>query len=174
MTIAGQKVVLRPVEEGDVDALVDIFAEPAVVPWWPGFDRARIEDDLLHEDDPDTSVYVIEVEGVVAGIIECYEEPEPEYKAAGIDIAVGTRWHGTGVALDALHALAKDLIERRGHHHLTIDPATGNGRAIACYTKLGFKPVGRLRQNERGGDDTFHDALLMDMLAGELSPPATP
>jgi aminoglycoside 6'-N-acetyltransferase len=174
LTITGNKVVLRDVTTNDVDALVEIFAEPAVTPWWVGFDRQRIETDFLHDDDEDTSVYVIEVDGEVAGIIECYEEAEPEYKAASIDIAVGTRWHGKGVALDALHTLARDLTERRGHHHLTIDPAVENTRAIAAYKKLGFKPVGVLRQNERGADGTFHDALLMDLLAAELSPPATP
>jgi aminoglycoside 6'-N-acetyltransferase len=33
---------------------------------------------------------------------------------------------------------------------------------------VGFKPVGVMRRYERGQDGTFHDGLLMDMLAGEL------
>lgn len=166
--LRGDLVVLRPVSSDDVDALCEIFAEPEVSQWWCHYDRARIEKEMLGEDDPATTVYAVQVGQDVAGIVQCWEEPEPEYRAAGIDIAIGTAWHGCGVAVDAIRTLARDLIDRHGHHHLTIDPAAANARAIACYTKLGFQPVGVLRQNERGPDGTFHDTLLMDLLAGEL------
>ena len=56
----------------------------------------------------------------------------------------------------------------RGHHRITIDPAAANSRAIRCYTGVGFRPVGVMRQYERGGDGRFHDGLLMDLLRGEL------
>ena len=166
--LTGARVVLRSPHPDDVEPLVAIFAEPEVARWWPGFDRSRIESEVVLDDDPASSVYVVDVAGQVAGIVQCYEEPDPEYRSAGIDISLGTRWHGRGIAVDAIRCLARDLFERRGHHHLTIDPAAANGRAIACYTKVGFRPVGVLRQNERGGDGTFHDTLLMDMVAGEL------
>ncbi|MEO7555222.1 MAG: GNAT family protein, partial [Acidimicrobiales bacterium] len=56
-----------------------------------------------------------------------------------------------------------------GHHHLTIDPAAANERAIACYRKVGFRRVGILRANERDEDGVFRDTLLMDLVAGELT-----
>jgi aminoglycoside 6'-N-acetyltransferase len=152
----------------DVDELTRLFNEPAIARWWCGYDRDRVERELLPDDDAATTVYVVEVDAQVAGVIQSYEETDPEYRRAGIDIAIRTRWHGTGVAVDALRTLARDLFERRGHHHLTIDPAAANARAIACYRKVGFRPVGILRQNERGVDGTFHDTLLMDLLVGEL------
>ena len=40
--------------------------------------------------------------------------------------------------------------------------------AIRCYAKVGFRPVGVLRRYERGLDGTWHDGLLMDLLADEL------
>jgi aminoglycoside 6'-N-acetyltransferase len=167
--LTGSKVRLRPITTDDVDTLTRLFGEPEVAPRWPDYDRERIEREYLNErGDDDTTAYVIEIDNEVAGLIQCYEEPDPEYRSASIDIAVSTKWHGTGVAVDALRTLARDLIERRGHHHLTIDPAADNARAIACYSKVGFRPVGVLRQNERGADGTFHDALMMDMLADEL------
>ena len=54
------------------------------------------------------------------------------------------------------------------HHRLVIDPATDDVAAIRCYTKVGFRPVGVMRQYERGPDGTGHDGLLMEMLAEEL------
>ena len=57
------------------------------------------------------------------------------------------------------------LFRHRGHHRLTIDPAAANDRAIRCYAKVGFRPVGVMRAYERGLDGRFHDGLLMDMLA---------
>ena len=68
-----------------------------------------------------------------------------------------------------MRTLARHLIEDRGHHHLTIDPAAANTRAITAYSKLGFQLVGILRQNERGSDGTFHDTLLMDLVKGRAA-----
>jgi aminoglycoside 6'-N-acetyltransferase len=50
-----------------------------------------------------------------------------------------------------------------------IDPAASNERAIKAYERVGFKPVGVMRSYERGPDGTFHDGLLMDLLAEELA-----
>jgi len=166
--LVGAHVRLRAGQPADLDALEAIFATPEVSTWWVAYDRARVEAEVLHSDEPNETVYVIDVDGDVAGIVQSYEEPEVEYRSAGIDIAVGPRWHGTGVALDAIRTLARHLLDDKGHHHLTIDPAAANERAIAAYAKLGFRPVGILRQNERGPDGTFHDTLLMDLVAGEL------
>ena len=167
--IKGSLIVLRPVTADDIDDLERLFAEPAVARWWVDFDRARIERETLDNDDPNDSIYVVEVDGELAGMIQCYEEPDEEYRRASIDIGIATRWHGRGIAVDAMRTLARDLIERHGHHHLTIDPAAENGRTIACYTKVGFKPVGILRQNGKPADGTFHDSLLMVFVAGELT-----
>jgi aminoglycoside 6'-N-acetyltransferase len=61
----------------------------------------------------------------------------------------------------------RHLIEDRGHHRLTIDPAAANERAIRCYAGVGFRPVGVLRQYERDDDGGWHDGLLMDLLAAD-------
>ena len=49
-----------------------------------------------------------------------------------------------------------------------IDPAADNQAAIRCYSKVGFRPVGVMRNYERGMDGTWHDGLLMDLIADEL------
>ena len=165
--LEGDRVVLRTARTSDVDDLEVIFAEPDVALWWPRFDRAKIEKEVLHPDE-DTTVYTVAVDGEVAGVIQSWEEDDPDYRHAGMDIALATRWHGAGVAVDALRTLARHLVQTEGHHRLVIDPAVENRRAIACYRKVGFQPVGVMRCYERGADGTFHDSLLMDMLATEL------
>jgi aminoglycoside 6'-N-acetyltransferase len=49
-----------------------------------------------------------------------------------------------------------------------IDPAADNAAAIRCYSKVEFRPVGIMRRYERSSDGTWHDGLLMDLLAEEL------
>jgi aminoglycoside 6'-N-acetyltransferase len=98
--LRGERVVLRAVTTGDVDALLAVLTEPAVKPWWHGYDRERVAREMLHGDDPAETVYVIDVDGDVAGVIQSSEETEPDSRRAGIDIALGSRWHGTGVAVE--------------------------------------------------------------------------
>jgi len=83
------------------------------------------------------------------------------------------RWWGDGrdIGTEAVALLARYLIEQRGHHRLTIDPAAANHSAIRCYQKVGFRPVGVLREYERGPGGTFHGGLLMDLLRGEITRP---
>ena len=114
------------------------------------------------------SHFLIQVDGETIGIVQSYEESDPMYHHAGIDIAIRSSWQRKGLGPDAIRTLARHLIDERGHHRLTIDPAAHNTGAIKAYERVGFRPVGRLRQYERGPDGTWHDGLLMDMLADEL------
>jgi aminoglycoside 6'-N-acetyltransferase len=170
-TLAGQRARLRPGDQRDVAALCAILAEPAVARWWGEPESAgQVETKLLGEDP--SVLLVIEVDGEVAGGIEYCEETEPMYRHASIDIYLGDRSQGRGIGTEAVGLLARFLCGERGHHRLTIDPATANRRAIRCYEKVGFRRVGVMRQYERGPDGRFHDGLLMDLLRDELSPGA--
>lgn len=169
MTITGQLVRLRPATADDAAPFRQILSHPSVARWWGKPDAEQLREVL----DPDegTSSFAVEVDGSVVGLIECSEESDPMYRHAGIDIAVHPDWHGRGIGTDAIRTLARYLIHDRGHHRLTIDPAAHNEAAIRVYRRVGFRPVGVMRQYERGPDGTWHDGLLMDMLADELTVP---
>jgi aminoglycoside 6'-N-acetyltransferase len=164
----GSTVRLRPVTPDDVAALRAILLDPSVARWWgmprPGVDVAL---DWLRPDD-DSIHWIIEVDGVVAGSIQASEESDPDYRHAGIDLFLGPEHQGRGLGRLAIRLVAGWLIDVRGHHRLTIDPSAANARAIAVYGALGFRPVGIMRSYERGPDGTFHDGLLMDLLAEDL------
>jgi aminoglycoside 6'-N-acetyltransferase len=166
-TLTGSAVILRPAGAADVPELARIRATPQVRRWWRGPDDlvADITADLA---DPENTVFAIEFEGRVVGGIQYAEETEPDYRHAGIDIYLDPEVHGQGLGSDAVRTLARYLIVDCGHHRLTIDPAADNAAAIGAYAKVGFRPVGVMRQYERGGDGTWHDGLLMDLLADEL------
>jgi aminoglycoside 6'-N-acetyltransferase len=168
--LTGPRLVLRPPTPDDAAALTAILQEPEVARWWPRFDRERVLTELI-SDRPDEEPFVIEEGGRVVGYIQTAEETEPDFRHAGIDLFLSTAAQGRGLGPEAIRVLATDLIDRRGHHRLIIDPVAHNVRAIAAYTRVGFRPVGRMRQYQRMADDTWADAILMDMLAEELVRP---
>jgi aminoglycoside 6'-N-acetyltransferase len=167
MELRGRHVRLRSVSPDDTAVLAAILAEPAVAAWWGVFDAERVARDLI-AGDPDEEGFAIELDGRVVGYIQAVEEIEPDFRHAGIDLFLATDVHGRGLGPDAIRALAAHLIDDRGHHRITIDPAADNVRAIAAYAKVGFRPVGVLRRYQRMPDGRWVDALLMDLLADEL------
>ena len=163
--LRGDRVTLRHAVPADRAGLREILAEPSVARWWGTDSAAAAADDVL--DETGHTAFVIEVDGRVAGAILCSEEEEPDYRHASIDIFLATAEQGRGFGPDALRTLLRWVFTVRGHHRVTIDPALANVRAIATYRKVGFRPVGVMRRYERGRDGTWHDGLLMEMLAGD-------
>jgi len=101
-------------------------------------------------------------------MIQYWEESEPKYRHAAIDLFIDPALHGKGVGTQAVRQIVRMLIAELGHHRITIDPATENVAAVRSYTKAGFKPVGVMRQHERDSDGRgWHDSLLMELLASE-------
>ena len=162
--LRGDRVTLRPVRDDDAGALLALLTEPSVARWWHRWDEARVRRDLLEQEEE--HVLVVEVGGEPAGLLLVYEEPD-EYRHAALDVTLAGAHQGSGLGPEALRLVIRHLIEQ-GHHRFTIDPALANERAIRAYAKLGFQPVGVMRAYELGADGTWHDGLLMDLLADEL------
>jgi aminoglycoside 6'-N-acetyltransferase len=165
VVLRGKRVQLRPGRPEDADRLFQIRNEPEVVRWWGNVDiEEEISEEFIGADD----AFVIEADGEVVGAIQYREENEPMYRHAGMDIFITTSRHGQGLGTEAIRVLARYLFEERGHHRLTIDPATGNTAAIRAYERVGFRRVGIMRKYERGPDSVWHDGLLMDLLQEEF------
>lgn len=167
-TLTGPRVRLRRLEPGDRDALRAILAQPEVARWWGSPSADAAVDEWLSEDDGESVGFAILVDGAVVGSIQYAEEDDPEFHHAGIDLFLDRDVHGQGLGPEAIRVLARYLLDERGHHRLTIDPASENERAIRAYARVGFRPVGILRQYWRAADGTWRDGLLMDLLADEL------
>ena len=166
-TLRGERLMLRPGSAADAATLHRIRGEQSVAKWWGTPDpEAKIAAELRGESDD--VLFIIDVDGEVAGSIQYSEENEPDYRHAGVDVYLSERFHGRGLGRAAVALLAAYLIDERGHHRLTIDPAAENRRAIRSYQSLGFQPVGVMRRYERAADGSWRDGLLMDLLAEEL------
>jgi aminoglycoside 6'-N-acetyltransferase len=155
-------IVVRPLAPGDESELRRIRGTPEVVRWWD------VPEEGFPWEEPDATRLTIEVNGAVVGLIQFSEEPDPKYRHAGIDLFLDPALHGRGVGTEAVRRVVHILFDERGHHRITIDPATTNVAAVRAYEKVGFKAVGVMRRYERDvGGGGWHDGLLMELLADQ-------
>jgi aminoglycoside 6'-N-acetyltransferase len=173
--LEGPRTVLVRLAPEHAEPLRAIRAQPEVARWWHDDEAFPLHDE------PDAIRYTVLCRDPAAsdgvdprprGMVQFAEEDTPEYRHAGIDIFLDPALHGRGFGREVVGVVAAYLVDVLGHHRLTIDPAATNAQAIACYTAVGFRPVGVMREYELGPDGTFHDGLLMDLLAAELRRPA--
>lgn len=168
--LRGERAVLVPVAPEHVEELRRILHTPEVQVRWGDEDK----DPQWPFDDPQTVRYAVMLDGAVRGLVQYWEETEPMYRHASVDIFLDPAVHNRGVGRDAVGTVVRHLVHQCGHHRLTIDPAADNHAAIRCYSAVGFKPVGVMRRSERGADGRgWHDGLLMDLLAEDLPPAAS-
>ena len=164
--LRGDRVRLRHLTESDVARVVEILTEPEVARWWGRYDADRVRRE--HVEDPDSENFAIEVDGALVGLLLVAEENEPDYRHAALDITLASDHQNQGLGREALRVVIDHLARDRGHHRFTIDPDVVNERAIRCYAAVGFRPVGVMRRYGRASDGTWHDGLLMDLLADDL------
>jgi RimJ/RimL family protein N-acetyltransferase len=159
-------VILRLVADDDATELRRILETAEVRRWWD------VAPDDFPWDDPEATRLTIWVDDAIAGLIQFGEETEPKYRHASVDLFLDPRLHGRGIGTEVVRRVIAHLIEDRGHHRITIDPAVDNHAAIRSYEKAGFRAVGVMRAYERdveGGG--WHDGLLMEVLAADRPSP---
>lgn len=169
LDLVGRRVRLRSTVSDDAVALIAIRRTDEVSRRWRGEDLEReFAEDLAGDD---ATQLTIVVDGQAVGMIQFAEETDEDYRHASIDIFVDPAVHRLGYASDAIRTLTDHLFDGRGHHRLTIDPAADNLAAIACYSSVGFEPVGVMRRYERQADGKWADGLLMEMLDSDRPAP---
>jgi aminoglycoside 6'-N-acetyltransferase len=147
---------LLPLAPEHAAGLRRIHLTPEVSRWWGAMDPK------FPDDEPESTRLTILVDGAVAGLVQFGEESEPDFRRAWIDIFVDPALHGRGVGTEAVRRVMRLLIDERGHHRITIDPALENGAAIRSYIKAGFRPVGVCHSAWRNPDGEWRDELYME------------
>ena len=133
----------------------------------------------LQDSPPDADEQVIEVGGVVVGLVNRSEE-EPEgggWWDLGILIYDPAYWSG-GVGTRALALWVQDTLDWTDAHTLTVTTWGGNERMLRAARRLGFRECMRVREARVVGGRRY-DSVRLDLLrrewggAPDLSAPNT-
>jgi aminoglycoside 6'-N-acetyltransferase len=150
---------LQRLDVAHVAALRRLHAQPGVSRWWGPMERD------FPFDEAESTRFAIVVDGEVAGLVQYGEERWEDNRHAWIDIFVGDDFAGRGIGTEVVRRTARMLVEARGHHRITIDPAIDNRAAVRCYEKAGFKRVGTLtRAYREPWSGEWRDELLMELV----------
>jgi aminoglycoside 6'-N-acetyltransferase len=153
------QIDLEPLDVAHVRPLRELHRQPGVIRWW-----GPMEDDFPF-DEAESIRFAVVADGDVVGLIQYGEEKCPDYRHAWIDIFIGDEHAGRGIGTEAVRRVARMLIEERGHHRITIDPAADNEAAIRSYEKAGFRRVGvQTRAYLKTATGEWRDELLMELL----------
>jgi aminoglycoside 6'-N-acetyltransferase len=153
---------LVPVAAEHRERLEQLRQEPGVMRWWQ-----EPRDGWL-DDEPDMHRRTVLLDDAVIGYVQWYEESDPMYRHASVDLFLDPAVRGRGLGTEVVRTVCAHLVDERGFHRLTIDPEVENEVAIACYRKAGFRPIGVARGYQRDRSGVWKDGLLMDLLADEL------
>jgi aminoglycoside 6'-N-acetyltransferase len=134
--VFGDRTVLRPVEEADVDLLLRWHADPEVLRFWDGetFTHATMLVELARDD---VTPYLVLVEGEPVGYLQVWGE-QPE---GGLDMFLAPDARGRGLGADAARAMARHLRDNRGWTRVTVDPYAWNDAALRAWRNAGFVEV---------------------------------
>jgi aminoglycoside 6'-N-acetyltransferase len=154
-----EQIDLEPFDARHVKALRALHQQPGVSKWW-----GPMEPEFPFEE-PESTRFAIVVDGSVAGLVQHGEEKWPANRHAWIDIFVGDDYAGRGIGTEVMRRTIRMLIDERGHHRITIDPAVENEPAIRCYEKAGFRRIGILERSYREAwSGEWRDELLMELV----------
>jgi aminoglycoside 6'-N-acetyltransferase len=157
-TLHGDRLALMPVRLEHAELLRLLRRTPEVGRWWE-----PPPDGWPLAPEPDLHKLTVIVDGEVAGYVQFWEDPDPSSRHADVDIFLGPDAQGRGLGTEAMRLVLSHLIAERGHHRVTLGTSVDNARAIRCYEKVGFRPVGVMRKAARSHlTGEWEDELLME------------
>ena len=152
-----KRLLLRPFEPGDRDALFAVYSHPEAMKYWstpPHKDpqeTARMIDASLGGDPAKHLELAIELGGKVIGKAGLWQIPEIGY------ILHPDYWR-QGIATEALTALIDHGFSAFGLQKITADVDPDNLASIRSLTKLGFHETGR-EKNTIEIDGVWYDSI---------------
>lgn len=110
--------------------------------------------------------YVIEQAGRLTGALRLHSIDAHDRRASLAIALLDPAMLGRGIGTRAMSILLDHAFGAMNLHRITIRVIDYNARAIAAYTKLGFRVEGREREAAQVGD-VRHDDIIMGLLAPE-------
>jgi Acetyltransferase (GNAT) domain len=98
MVLTGDRVTLRIAEQADLGTVFAIMTSPGVPEWWHVTTVGQCQQLL----DEQCTNLIVERDGTPIGFLQLYEEEEPEYRHASVDVALHGDWLHQGLGTDAV------------------------------------------------------------------------
>jgi RimJ/RimL family protein N-acetyltransferase len=191
-TLDGDKVVLRPFNDGDLPAIRVALLDPeARILTGSVHDEAQAhapesasasadEEKLLidwystRNDQPDR----LDLAVVDKATGKCVGEAvlnqwDPGNESCNFRILIGPEGRDRGLGTEATRLIVGYGFEHLGLHRISLEVYAFNPRARRAYEKVGFRAEGVLRESLRYNGE-WHDATLMSILAPEWDPGTRP
>lgn len=144
MRLQGPRITIRPMEKGDLDAMMRW--RPSVDPLYQPFDfprRSRTEHVQWFEwRRRDTSRCLCTIEDENGRVIGSLTLREIDgLRSARLGITIGADFVSQGYGTEALKAFLDYYFEEMGFARLVLDVAATNLRAVRTYRALGFHTI---------------------------------
>ncbi|MGW6277537.1 GNAT family N-acetyltransferase [Kribbella sp. NPDC055071] len=168
-TLTGDLVILRPVDEGDYDALARAMDDPEVTRLTGshgeiGEEQAR-QWMRTRKDQTDRLDLVIvdQASGEVVGEA-VLNDWDSDNRSCNFRILIGPAGQGRGLGTEATRLIVGYGLEEVGLHRISLGVYAFNPRAQRAYEKAGFVVEGRLR-DALLWDGEWVDEIVMSVLA---------
>lgn len=163
----------RQITVSDLDLLQQWLERPHVAAWWPPpASRSELEGEFFPLTRPDGSEkgylawlgdrpigYIQRYNAMLAGDGWWVEETDPGVH--GIDqFLAHPEDLGKGLGTAMIAAFVDQLFQDPSVTRIQVDPRPDNARAIRCYSKVGFQPLGPIHTPDG-------EALLMSLARAE-------
>ncbi len=162
-------VRLRRTTEADADFVLQTEQDADNSPFVTQWSRQRHLAAIVDEDKAHLTVEAVDGERP-AGYLILAGLTGPDRSIELMRIAVAEKRRGFG--REALRLVARLAFETLGAHRLWLDVLEHNERARRLYESEGFVREGLLREAALV-DERFESLIVMSMLEGEYSPPAS-
>ena len=180
-TLTGEKVVLRPFNDGDLPAIRAVLLDPearmltgsvhnaaeARSPEPPEEEALLLDWYGTCNDQPDR----LDLAVVDKMTRECVGEAvlnqwDPGNESCNFRIFIGPNGRDRGLGTEATRLIVGHGFERLGLHRISLEVYAFNPRARRAYEKVGFRVEGVLRESFRYNAEWI-DATVMSILASE-------
>ena len=171
-TLVGNNVILRPIVASDADAMFASLLDKEsmrLTGTQDIFTRAQVEAYCRRIENADDRLdFAITLNGSPDYIGEAVlNEIDWQNRSANFRIALANQsFFGQGYGTEATRLVIVYGMETLQLHRIELDVYDFNPRARHVYEKLGFVQEG-VRRDVLLWDGTYHDAIVMSILAGE-------
>ena len=164
--IIGEKIILREIEEGDLNSIVKWRNDPAILRWLFSYSPlSKVKQRKWYEkylDDVTQQIFIIEVkeEKIPIGTVGL---TNIDYKnqRGELTIIIGEKnYRGRGLGDECLNLLVKFAFDEMNLRKIKTLVFSDNEKAIKLYEKCGFVEEGVLKE-EIFKDGMYKDVLIM-------------